>query len=133
MYDPCMSCMQLPDVCIESEVLAKYILEVKNLTGFVILETIEDYQHSRLIEVILTLEESGSYTVNVTVYIPLYADLGSHTIIKEFSKLWLHTKSHIFTCKITFSNLNSRQKRLLLKLYTDISVACFTAETNSYR
>lgn len=89
------SCMQLPDMCIGSEVLAKYILEVKNSTGFLILETIEDYRH-RLIEVMLTLEESGSYTVNVTVYIPSYADLGSLTIIKEFSKLCLHTKMSYF-------------------------------------
>lgn len=92
---PLLSCMQLPDTCIESEVLARYILEVKNSTGFVILETIEDYQHSRLIEVIMTLEESSSYIVNVTVYIPSYADLGSQTIIKEFCKLCLHTKCPI--------------------------------------
>ena len=79
-------CLQLPDTCIESGVLAKYILEVKNSTGFVILKTIGDYNHSSRIEATQTLEKSDSYTVNATVYVPSYADLGSHTTITEFSK-----------------------------------------------
>lgn len=82
--------LQLPDICTSSGVLAKYILELKNSAGFVILKTTEDYQQSSLIEAIQPLESSDSYTVNVTVYVPLYAELGSYTTIKEFSKYNIH-------------------------------------------
>ena len=77
------SSLQLPDICVESEVSATYILEVKNSSGHIVRGTTADYHQSVLIEERWTLEASDSYTVNVTVFVPLYAGLGSQTNIIE--------------------------------------------------
>ena len=62
---------------------ATYILEVKNSSGHIVHRTTADYHQSVLIEEKLTLEASDNYTVNVTVFVPSYAALGSHTNITE--------------------------------------------------
>ena len=51
--------------------------------------TEEIYQQSSsvLIEETVTLEASHSYTVNASVFVPSYAELGSFSVIIEFSKL----------------------------------------------
>ena len=48
------------------------------------------YWHSVLIEEPQPLEASESYTVNVTVFVPSYADLGSFTVIRGFGEFIKH-------------------------------------------
>ena len=77
---------QPPDICVESGVSATYILEVKNSSGHVVQRTTADYHQSVAIEETVTLEASDNYTVNVTVFVPSYAGLGSHTNITKIGE-----------------------------------------------
>ena len=81
--------MKLPEICsAHSGVSATYILEVRNSTGALVTRLATDYQNSIVIEETLSLDMCASYTVNVTVSISLYAELGSHSDIIQLATPW---------------------------------------------
>ena len=75
---------QPPNICAEFEVSATYILELKNSSGHIVQKTTAEDSQRVVIEERLTLEAFDSYTVNVTVFVPSYAGLGSYTNITGF-------------------------------------------------
>ena len=79
-----MFCSQPPDVCsAESGVRAAYILEVRSEAGEVVYRTAAEYHQSDLIENSLTVDTCSSYSVNITVFVPSFPELGSHTNISQ--------------------------------------------------
>lgn len=62
---------------------ATYTLELKNSSGSVVHRITVEYSHSTVIEERQELDLCDSYTVNVTVFVPLYSELGSYTTIRD--------------------------------------------------
>ena len=77
--------MQLPEVCSDvSGEKATYILMVKSQSGELIYRVALEYHESILVEETLTVETCISYSVNVTVFVPSFPELGSHTNTSQF-------------------------------------------------
>ena len=80
-----MFCSQPPEICSdESGVRAAYILEVRSEAGEVVYRTATEYHQSDLIEDSLTVDTCSSYSVNITVFVPSFPELGSHTNTSQF-------------------------------------------------
>ena len=76
--------LQLPDICIHSQVFAEYSIELTTSSGGAVFRWAEIYQQSNFVEQSLTLEAATYYTLNSSVFVPTHAELGSATTINHF-------------------------------------------------
>ncbi|CAI8032632.1 hypothetical protein GBAR_LOCUS18438 [Geodia barretti] len=76
---------QPPQVCAEgSGVAATYTLELRTVSGVLVHRTVAEYHESILIEETQTVPSCSSYTLNVTVSVPSFPLLGTHSNITIF-------------------------------------------------
>ena len=68
----------------DSGVAATYIVELRTSSGELVHRTAAEYHDSILIEETQTVDTCSSYTLNVTVSVPSFPELGSHTNITNF-------------------------------------------------
>ena len=72
------------EVCSDvSGVKVTYILEVESASGEVAYRVALEYHESILIEETLTMDTCSCYSVNVTVFVPSFPELGIHTNISQ--------------------------------------------------
>ena len=77
--------LQPPQVCAEgSGVAATYTLELRTGSGVLVHRTGAEYHESILIEETQTVAFCSSYTLNVTVSVPSFPLLGTHSNITIF-------------------------------------------------
>ena len=77
--------LQPPQVCAEgSGVAATYTLELRTVSGVLVYRTAAEYHESILIEETQTVVSCSSYTLNVTVSVPSFPFLGTHSNITMF-------------------------------------------------
>ena len=100
---------------------ATYILEVKDSSGHVVWRRTADYHQSAAIEETVTLEASDNYTVNVTVFVPSYAALGSHTNITKIGEPIEHIITNSTTI-ILFIQTPTFPLHLLMKVNKSTSL-----------
>jgi hypothetical protein len=78
---------QPPQVCAEgSGVAATYTLELRTVSGVLVYRTAAEYHESILIEETQTVASCSSYTLNVTVSVPSFPLLGTHSNITMFDE-----------------------------------------------
>jgi hypothetical protein len=76
----------LPDICTsDSGVTATYTLELRNTAGALVHWTSAEYHESIEIQEAQSLAHCSSYSVSVTVFVPSYSELGSHSTTSPFT------------------------------------------------
>ena len=95
---------------------------MKNSSGHVVWRRTADYHQSAAIEETVTLEASDNYTVNVTVFVPSYAALGSHTNITKIGEPIEHNIITNSTTIILFIQTPTFPLHLLMKVNKSTSL-----------
>lgn len=117
--------IQVPDICGDSAVSAKYILELKNSTGAIVTRAAAEYQQSGLIEKAVALNNCDSYAVNVTVFVPSHSELGRYTAITP-----LNVNS---TCLPSAGNVTDRDNTSSNNITPSSTSVQSTIQTCQYR
>ena len=77
---------QPPEVCSsDTGVLAVYSMELRGESGGLVFRVGGEYHESELMEETLTLASCSSYSLSVTVSLPSFPQLGSHTNTNTFN------------------------------------------------